>query len=315
MNFKQLRIVAESVRLNFNLTEVGKSLFTTQSGISKSLRELEDELGVEIFTRSGKRLVGLTYAGEALMNIIGQILLQRNNLYRVATQFASQKKGKLVIGTTHTQARYTIGNVIQNFMHDFPDVRLILYQGNPREISDLLVSGEVDIGIATEYLDQVPEIVAFPWYEWQHGIVVPEGHALTKRDSLTLGDLAAFPLITYHSGYTGRSHIDDAFQRAGLECDIVMTAMDADVIMTFVRMGLGLGVIASMAFDPQIDQGYKFLPAGHLFGNNVTRIGIRHGRHLRDFAYSLIERLAPHLTTAHVLEHVSGRIDGTYRQG
>lgn len=296
MNFQQLRIVREAVRQGFNLTEVGKTLFTSQSGVSKNIKELEDELGVELFIRRGKRLTGMTEAGEALVGVVERILLDARNLQRIAAQFSNPAHGSLRLATTHTQARYALPEVIKSFTVDFPGVHLELHQGSPREIADLLVEGEADIGIATESLDSLPELVTFPWYSWQHGVVVPHDHPLVKKEKLTLEDLAAFPIITYHAGFTGRSHIDEAFQNAGLEPDIVLTAIDSDVIKTYVDIGLGIGIMAVRAFDDQRDSGLRLLNVGHLFGENLTRIAVRRGHYLRPYAYEFIERLAPHLT-------------------
>src|SRR3954451_2789939 len=241
MNFQQLRIVRETVRQNFNLTETGKVLFTSQSGISKGLKELEDELGVEIFSRFGKRLIGLTEAGSDLLTVVDRILLDAENIKRVASQFSGRKKGNLTVAATHTQARYVLPTVIKRFMLDVPEVHLFLHQGSPKEIAELLVAGDADIGIATETLAQIPDLITFPCYEWEHGVVVQKDHPLLAIDRLTLEDISKFPVITYHPSFTGRSHVDHAFRQAGLEPDIVITAMDADVIKTYVSLGLGVG--------------------------------------------------------------------------
>lgn len=304
MNFQQLRIVREAVRQGFNLTEVGKTLFTSQSGVSKNIKELEDELGVELFVRRGKRLTGMTDAGQALLSVVERILLDARNLQLMAAQYSNPAHGNLRLATTHTQARYALPEVVKGFTVDFPGVHLELHQGSPREIADLLLQGEVDIGIATESLQAESDLVSFPWYSWQHGLLVPHDHPLAGRSNVTLEDLAAFPLITYHAGFTGRSHIDEAFQAAGLEPDIVLTAIDADVIKTYVEIGLGIGILASMAFDAARDTALELLPVGHLFGDNVARIAIRRGHYLRPFAYQFIERLAPHLTRSEIAKQL-----------
>lgn len=295
MNFQQLRIVRETVRQNFNLTETGKALFTSQSGVSKGLKELEDELGVEIFSRFGKRLVGLTEAGGDLLKVVDRILLDAENIKRVALQFSGRKKGNLTVATTHTQARYVLPEIIKRFMLDVPEVHLSLHQGSPKEIAELLLSGDADIGIATETLAQIPELISFPCYEWEHGVVVQKDHPILALDILTLEDLSKFPVITYHPSFTGRSHVDRAFRQANLEPDIVITAMDADVIKTYVGLGLGIGVISSLAFSPERDESLTLIPAGHLFGTNFTRIAVRRGHYLRGFVYDFIERVAPSL--------------------
>ena len=298
MNFQQLRIVRETVRQNFNLTETGKALFTSQSGISKGLKELEDELGVEIFSRFGKRLVGLTEAEGDLLKVVDRILLDAENIKRVALQFSGRKKGNLTVATTHTQARYVLPDIIKRFMLDVPEVHLSLHQGSPKEIAELLLNGDADIGIATETLAMVPDLISFPCYEWEHAVVVQKDHPLLALDNVTLEDLSKFPVITYHPSFTGRSHVDHAFRQANLEPDIVITAMDADVIKTYVGLGLGIGVVSSLAFDPERDVSLALIPAGHLFGSNFARIAVRRGHYLRGYAYDFIRRLAPNLTEA-----------------
>ena len=305
MNFQQLRIVRETVRHNFNLTEVGKSLFTSQSGVSKSLKELEDELGVELFVRSGKRLVGLTSAGESILEVVNRILLDAHNMQKMATQFSNKAKGSLVLATTHAQARYALPKYLQRFVLDYPEVHLTLHQASPREITEMLISGEADIGIATEGLHLVDELITFPWYDWHHSIVAPSDHPILTRDPLRLEDLTEFPLITYHSGLTGRSRVDSAFDKAGLAPDIVLTALDADVIKTYVECGLGLGIIGSIAYDHERDQNLRQISAEHLFEKNTTRIAVRRGHFLRDFAYDFIERLAPRIEHEELLSKIA----------
>lgn len=308
MNFQQLKIVREAVRQNFNLTEVGRVLFTSQSGVSKSLKDLEDELGIDIFSRTGKRLVGLTPAGESIIDVINRILLNTHNLQVMADQFSSKAKGNLILATTHTQARYALPKHLKRFVLDFPDVHLTLHQGSPQEIRDLLIDGTADIGIATEQLHLSEELITFPWYTWQHGIVAQDDHPITKRKNLSLEDLAEFPLITYHTGFTGRSHLDEAFQKAGLVPDVVLTALDADVIKSYVELGLGIGVVASIAFNPERDHGLKFIPAGHLFGESTTHIAVRRGHFLREYAYAFIERLSPQNTKQDILEQIASGV-------
>jgi LysR family cys regulon transcriptional activator len=304
MNFQQLRIVREAVRRNFNLTEVAAALYTAQSGVSKHIKDLEDELGVELFVRRGKRLLGLTEPGKQLVVIVERMLLDAKNLKGLADQFAGADQGRLTIATTHTQARYALPAVITRFKQAYPRVQLVLLQGSPAEIVALLQSGEADIGIATEALDGVEIFVTFPFYQWHHAVVVPEGHALAQRADLALSALAEYPLITYHEGFTGRARIDETFAAAGLAPDIVMSALDADVIKTYVQLGLGVGIIASMAFEPQRDQGLKLLTAEHLFSANTTRIALRRGHFLRGFAYRFLQECVPALTERTVREAV-----------
>jgi LysR family cys regulon transcriptional activator len=301
MNFQQLRIIRETVRRNFNLTEVANALYTSQSGVSKHIKDLEDELGVELFVRKGKRLLGLTDPGKELAVVVDRMLVDANNIRQIADQFSKRDQGSLVIATTHTQARYALPKVVGTFKKEFPRVHLALHQGSPQEIVTQLLAGEADIGIATESLAQVPELVTFPMYEWQHGVVVPNDHPLTKKKKVTLKDIAEFPVVTYHEGYTGRTRIDDAFGKAGLVPDVVLSALDADVIKTYVELGLGVGIIASVAFDAARDRGLKLVGVD-LFGSNTTRIAVRRGHYLRGFGYRFLEQCAPALTEVAVRE-------------
>ncbi len=302
MNFQQLRIIREAVQRNFNLTEVANALFTSQSGVSKHILDLEDELGIELFVRKGKRLTGLTDAGNELVPIVERMLIDAKNIKRLAEQFANRDEGSLTIATTHTQARYALPQVVRRFKQAFPKVHLVLHQASPAEIVALLQSGEADLGIATEALDggsaPMGNFASFPFYDWHHLVVVPNGHALTKLTKLTLQALAEHPLITYHAGYTGRPRIDASFKEAGLVPDVVMSALDADVVKTYVEVGLGVGIIASMAFDAARDAGLTSIDASHLFPPNTTRIAVRRGHYLRGYAYRFIEECSPALTQA-----------------
>ena len=297
MNFQQLRIVREAVQRRYNLTEVAAALYTSQSGVSKHLKDLEDELGVELFVRRGKRLIGLTEPGRELAAIVERMLLDAQNLKRLAEQFSASDQGSLSIATTHTQARYALPQVVRRFKAAFPRVHLLLHQASPAEIVALLQSGEADIGIATESLDGNPNFATFAFYEWTHDVVVPAGHPLADAaEPLTLDRLAEQPLITYHEGYTGRGHIDAAFAAGGLVPDIVMSALDADVIKTYVEIGLGVGIVAAMAFDAARDTVLRRIPAGHLFGPNTTRLAVRRGHYLRGYALRFLEECSPALT-------------------
>ena len=297
MNFQQLKSVREAVRCGFNLTEVANMLFTSQPGVSRQIRELEDELGIEIFVRNGKRLTGLTPPGQALLPLVEHILLGAENIKRVGDDFSAKLNGKLSVAATHSQARYALPHVVRDFRQLFPNVSLHLHQGSPKQVAEMLLSGEADIGVATEALAQYPQLVALPCYRWTHSIVVPPGHPLLDHTGpVTLAQLAQFPIITYEHGYTGRSHIDDAFAKEGLNPDVVLTAMDADVIKTYVELGMGVGIVASIAVDPDRDTHLRLLDAGHLFAINQTRLAIRRGAWLRGFAYSFIETFAPTLT-------------------
>ena len=296
MNFQQLRIVREAVQRNFNLTEVAAALYTSQSGVSKHIKDLEDELGVELFVRRGKRLLGLTEPGQELAGVVDRILLDAANVRRLAQQFSQKDKGELTVATTHTQARYALPPAVAAFKKLYPEVRLTLHQGSPAELAGMLLGGKADIAIATESLVDSPDILAYPYYSWHHGLVVPEGHPLTEVEALTLEAIAAWPIITYHEGFTGRRHIDERFASAGLEPDIVMAALDADVIKAYVELGLGVGIVASIAFAPERDKGLRLLDCSDLFGRQTSRIAIRRGRYLRGYAYRFIELCAPGLT-------------------
>lgn len=297
MNFQQLRSVRETVRCGFNLTEVAAMLYTSQPGVSRQIRELEEELGVEIFHRAGKRLTGLTPPGAALLPIVERLLLDSENLKRAGEDFRSRLEGQLSVAATHSQARYALPHVVKDFRDKFPQVTLHLHQGSPKQVAAMLLSGEADIGVATEALAHYPQLVTLPCYHWTHSIVVPPGHPLLQHtEPITLQQLVQYPVITYELGYTGRAHIDDAFAAAALHPNIVLTAMDADVIKTYVELGMGVGIVASVALDAERDKNLRILDAGHLFQVNVTRLGLRQGAWLRGYAYSFIELFVPTLT-------------------
>lgn len=303
MNFQQLRSVREAARRGFNLTEVAAMLHTSQPGVSRQIRELEEELGVDIFVRAGKRLTGMTPPGQALLPIVERLLLEADNLKRAGSDFCASEEGRLSIAATHSQARYALPQVVRDFRVLFPKVSLHLHQGSPRQVAEMLLSGEADIGVATEALAGYDALVTLPCYRWTHSIVVPPGHPLLEGAAPpTLEQLARYPIITYELGYTGRAHIDAAFARAGLAPDIVLSAMDADVIKTYVELGMGVGIVASIAVDPERDRLLRMLDARHLFEVNVTRLGVRRGTWLRGYAYSFIETFAPTLTRESV-EH------------
>lgn len=301
MNFQQLRAVREATRSGFNLTEVANVLHTSQPGVSRQIRELEEELGIDIFVRAGKRLTQLTPPGAALLPIVERLLLEADNLKRVGDDFLASHSGKLSIAATHSQARYALPTVVRDFRRLYPQVTLHLHQGSPKQVAEMLLSGEADIGVATEALAHYDALLALPCYRWTHSVVVPPGHALLdEQGPITLEQLAQQPIITYEAGYTGRSHVDEAFAKAGLEPNIVLSAMDADVIKTYVELGMGVGIVASIAFDAERDRNLHALDARHLFEVNLTRLGIRRGAWLRGYAYAFIESFAPTLTRAAV---------------
>jgi LysR family cys regulon transcriptional activator len=296
MNFQQLRIIRETVKRNFNLTDVANALYTSQSGVSKHIKDLEDELGVELFVRRGKRLLGLTEPGRELVGIVERILLDTQNIKKLGEQFANKDRGQLDIATTHTQARYALPHVVAKFRNVFPNVHLVLHQGSPAEIARMLADGTADIGIATESLQDAHELVSFPYYTWHHGVIVKAGHALEQEEKLTLDALAEWPLITYSEGFTGRPKIDKSFTEAAIAPDIVLSALDADVIKAYVELGLGVGIVASMAFDAARDPGLRLIDANHLFEENVSRIAVRRGTYLRGYAFRFIEYCSSELT-------------------
>jgi LysR family cys regulon transcriptional activator len=300
VNFQQLRSVREAVRHGFNLTDVANTLHTSQPGVSRQIRELEDELGVEIFVRAGKRLTGLTPPGQTLLPIVERLLQDADNLRRAGDDYARQGRGKLAIAATHSQARYALPPAVRDFRAAHPDVMLHMHQGSPQQVARMLIDGEADIGIATEALAGYEELVALPCYQWTHVVIVPEGHVLAREAQagaqLTLARLAQFPLITYEPGFTGRGHIDAAFERENLALDLVLTAMDADVIKTYVELELGVGIVAAIAYDDRRDTHLVALDARHLFAPNMTRLAIRRGAYLRDYAYEFIRTFASPLT-------------------
>jgi LysR family cys regulon transcriptional activator len=310
MNFQQLRSVREAVRQGFNLTEVAEVLHTSQPGVSRQIRELEDELGIEIFVRAGKRLTGLTPPGAALLPIVERLLGDADNLRRAGADYAQQDAGPLSIAATHSQARYALPPAVRDFRGSHPDVQLQLHQGSPKQVAQMLLDGEADLGIATEALAQYEELVALPCYRWTHSVVVPPGHALLDGEPLTLARLARFPLITYDAGYTGRAHIDEAFAREGLAPAFALSAMDADVIKTYVELGLGVGIVAAIAYDEERDRGLRALDARHLFAINMTRLALKRGSYLRSYVFDFIEGFAPSLTRA-VVEQALAAPPGT----
>jgi LysR family cys regulon transcriptional activator len=300
MKLQQLRYIWEVAHHDLNVSATAQSLFTSQPGISKQIRLLEDELGVEIFARSGKHLTHVTTVGETIIDMAGQILREVEAIKQVAQEFSDEKQGSLSIATTHTQARYALPAVINDFRSRYPDVVLHMNQGSPTQIAELAAAGAVDFAIATEGLEHFQDLVMMPCYAWNRCVVVPAGHPLIARSrgggGLTLEDVAAEPIVTYVFGFTGRSRLDAAFTAAGLCPHVVLTATDTDVIKTYVRLGLGVGIIARMALDPDKDSDLVPLDASHLFESSITHIGFRRGTFLRRYMYDFIERFAPHLT-------------------
>ena len=299
MKLQQLRYIWEVAHHELNVSATAQSLFTSQPGISKQIRLLEDELGVEIFARSGKHLTHITQVGESIVRMAGEILREVETIKQVAQEYSNEKSGSLSLATTHTQARYALPSVIQAFRQSYPDVALHMNQGSPTQIAELAATGAVDFAIATEGLELFGDLIMMPCYRWNRSVVAPEGHPLIAQaeaaGGLRLEDLAEQAIVTYVFGFTGRSRLDDAFGAAGLTPNVVFTATDTDVIKTYVRLGLGVGIIATMALDPNIDGDLVRIDASHLFTPSVTHIGFRRGTFLRRYMYDFIERFAPHL--------------------
>lgn len=309
MNLHQIRFVREAVRQNFNLTLTAKALFTSQPGVSKAIIELEDELGVEIFRRHGKRLRALTEPGKLILISIERILDEVETLKRVGKDFASQDEGSLVIATTHTQARYALPKVLTEFTKRFPKVRVSLQQGNPAQIAELLIHDQADIAIATEGIANTAGVLALPGYQWQHHLIIPLSHPLLNQTKITLEEMVKYPIITYDKAFAGRSKIDAAFAQRNLSPDIVLEAIDADVIKTYVEAGMGIGIVAGIAYDSERDRNLKAIPAGHLFGNNVTHLGVKQGAYLRSFVFTFIELFSPTLTRKIVEQAMTSKAD------
>ncbi|MCL6271940.1 HTH-type transcriptional regulator CysB [Sansalvadorimonas sp. 2012CJ34-2] len=304
MKLQQLRYIWEVAHHDLNVSATAQSLYTSQPGISKQIRLLEDELGVEVFARSGKHLTRITPAGEKIIETAGEILRKVDSIKQVAQEFSNEKKGTLSIATTHTQARYALPGVIQEFISKYPDVSLNMHQGTPTQISEMAADGTVDFAIATEALEMFSDLIMMPCYKWNRCILVPRNHPLAQLPRLTLQDVGQYPIVTYVFGFTGRSKLDEAFMKEGIAPKVVFTAADADVIKTYVRLGLGIGIVAKMAYSEELDHDLIPLDATHLFEPSVTQIGFRRGTFLRGFMYDFIKQFAPHLTKELVDEAV-----------
>jgi LysR family cys regulon transcriptional activator len=310
MNLHQFRFVQEAVRRNLNLTETAKALHTSQPGVSKAIIELEEELGVEIFARHGKRLKRVTEPGEHVLKSIELIMREVGNLRRIGEQFSAQDSGTLSIATTHTQARYVLPQPIARLREAFPKVNVSLHQGSPAQVARMLIDEVAEIGIATESLTQYAELVTLPCYEWQHMLVMPREHPLAQQEQITLDDLAQQPLITYHPSFTGRTRVDEAFAARKLSPRIALEAIDSDVLKTYVRLGLGVGIVAEMAMREDPPNGDLVArPAGDLFGVNVARVAFKRSAYLRNFVYQFAELVSAKLTRETIMKAMSGRFD------
>jgi LysR family cys regulon transcriptional activator len=311
MKLQQLRCLAEVVRRGLNVSEAAEALHTSQPGVSKQIRALEDELGVQVFARHGKRLVAVTEPGKAVVAIAERILSEAQNLRRAGAEYANDKLGTLTVGATHTQARYALPKAVAAFKRRYPKVELVIHQGNPTQICEQVLAGEADMAVATEMIASYPELVSLPVYRWNRCVVVPPRHPLLKQP-LTLEALARHPIVTYDFAFANRSLVQKAFETRGLAPHVVLSAQDSDVIKTYVELGLGVGILAKMAFDPKRDRTLRAIDASHLFESSTTRLGVKRGAYLRRYAYEFIELFAPQLQRATVERAVRGEEGSRY---
>lgn len=295
MNFQQLRYVREVARCGLNISAAAQALGTAQPGISNQIRQLEKELGIRIFERNGKRLVGMTQPGRAVLAMAERVLRELEHIKQVGFEYTDQASGSLSIATTHTQARYALPPVIKAFAARYPNVRLHLHQGDPMQIAQLAASGVADVAIATEGIDLFEDLVVMSCYDWNHCVIAPPGLPILRDQPLTLEKIAEYPIVTYDFSFAGRVKINDAFERAGLRPNVVFSAIDSDVIKTYVEIGIGIGLMASMAYNPERDTNLRMIDASHLFEPCTTRLGLRRGAQLRGYMYAFIEMFAPHL--------------------
>lgn len=314
MKLSQLRYIVEVNRRGLNVSAAADALFTSQPGVSKQIRLLEDELGVRIFERSGKHLTRLTDAGREIITVAAKILGETRDIAAIAEEYSDDRRGSLSIATTHTQARHALPQAVSSFRERYPDVSLHFHQGTPVQIAEMATAGEVDFAIATEALSLYEDLVMLPCYRWNRSIIVPQGHPLCEVSPLTLEAIAAYPIVTYVFGFTGRSKLDEAFANAGLQPDVVFTATDSEVIKTYVQLGLGVGIMASMAFEADRDKGLVALDASHLFEPSTTGIGFRRGAFLRGYMMDFMQTFASHLTPEVVQQAIAARTEEERRE-
>ncbi|KAF1022164.1 MAG: HTH-type transcriptional regulator CysB [Paracidovorax wautersii] len=315
MNLHQFRFVQEASRRGLNLTEAAKALHTSQPGVSKAIIELEEELGVEIFARHGKRLKRITEPGEHVLRSIEVIMREIGNLKRIGEQYSAQDSGTLSIATTHTQARYVLPTPVARLREQYPKVNVSLHQGSPDQVAKMLIDEVAEIGMATESLNNYPELVTLPCYEWQHVLVMPQNHPLASKSHVSLEDIAQEPIITYHPSFTGRTRIDQAFAAKQLQPRVALEAIDSDVIKTYVRLGLGIGIVAEMAVteDPASNADLVVQPLGTLLGHNVARVAFKRGAYLRNFVYRFAELLGDRLSRDLIIKAMTGTDETNYR--
>jgi LysR family cys regulon transcriptional activator len=306
MKLQQLRYLREVVRRGLNVSEAAEALYTSQPGISKQIRMLEDELGVQILVRHGKRVVDLTEPGRIIVDIADRMLKDADNLRAVGQEFGKEDTGALTVATTPTQARYALPSVVQRFVKRHPRVRLSLREGSPEQIVELVGGQGVDVGIVTESYPEVPNLVLLPCYQWNRAVVTPVDHPLLKEKALTLEAIARYPIVTYDFAFTEDSPIRKAFDARNIRTNVALTAVDADVIKAYVELGLGVGILAKMAFDPARDSALRLIDAAHLFEPSSTRIALRRNAYLRRYVYDFIEMFAPHLSRAVVEKTMRG---------
>ena len=312
MKLQQLRYLCEVARRDLSVSAAAQALFTSQPGVSKQIKGLEEELGIEIFVRNGKRLVSITEPGRTVIAIAERMLADAANLKRAGEDFAGEKFGTLTIATTHTQARYALPKAVAAFKRRYPKVQLFIHQGNPTQICEQVARGEADLCVATEHIAEHPGLAALPCYQWNRCVVVPARHPLLKARPLTLEAVAKYPIVTYDFAFANRSVVNRAFEQRGLAPQVVLTAFDADVIKTYVELGLGVGIMAAMAFDPKRDRQLRSIDAAHLFPSSTTRLGIKRGAYLRRYAYDFIELFAPNLSRGLVEKTVMEKEGSTY---
>lgn len=302
MKLHQLRYLHEVARQGLNITSAADALYTSQPGVSKQIQLFEDELGLQIFQRNGKRLTGITEPGEQILALAAKVIRDVDNIKRVGDEFSNVETGTLTIATTHTQARYKLPAAVKDFMTQYPQVKLNIHQGNPRQVAEQVASGDADIGIATEAISSFETLLCLPCYQWNRCVVVPHDHPLLNEGPLTLKKLAAYPLITYDFAFTGGTLVSQVFSDAGLSPNVVLTAIDADVIKTYVTLGLGVGLLANMAYDPERDAHLVAIDVSHLFPDSTTYLGVRRDAFLRGYMYGFIELIAPHFNRKAVNE-------------
>ncbi|MGY1489966.1 CysB family HTH-type transcriptional regulator [Methylobacillus pratensis] len=294
MKIHQLRYIREVARQGLSVSLAADALHTSQPGVSKQIQLLEDELSLQIFKRNGKRLIGVTEPGQIILQLAERVMMEMDNIKRVGDEFSHEDSGTLTIATTHTQARYRLPAAVKEFMQRYPKVKLTIHQGNPTQVAEQVQKGEADIGIATESISSFTDLLCLPCYQWNRCLVMPQGHPLLAEQPITLEKITRYPLITYDFAFTGGSLVSKVFEKAGLNPNVVLTAIDADVIKTYVNLGLGIGLLANMAYDPQRDSHLAMLDVSDLFPPSTTYIGLRRDAYLRGYSYAFIELLAPH---------------------